>query len=460
FIAEGVDQTRGWFYTLHAIGTLVFDKKAYKNVVSNGLVLDKNGQKMSKRLGNAVDPFDTLAEHGPDATRWYMISNANPWDNLKFDLDGITEVRRKFFGTLYNTYAFFALYANIDKFKYQEDEIESAQRPEIDQWILSLLNTLVEKVDRYYQEFEPTKAARAIQTFVDEQLSNWYVRLCRRRFWKGDYTEDKISAYQTLYTCLVTISKIMSPISPFFADQLYQDLERVTGKENLSSVHLSDFPVVNEKLINKDLEEKMALAQQISSLTLSLRKKVGINVRQPLNKILIPVFDEKFEIQIQHVSDLILSETNIKLIEYIKDTSGIISKKIKPNFRSLGAKVGKDMKLVSGEINAMGAAEIEQLETNGSYALKNSDHSITLEDVEITAEDVAGWQVATLGRLTVALDVQITPALKAEGISRELINRIQNLRKDNRLEVTDRIRVRISDVPEITSDCQARAESI
>lgn len=399
---------------------------------------------MSKRLGNAVDPFKTIEKYGPDATRWYMISNAAPWENLKFNKELLDEVRRKFFGTLYNTYAFFALYANIDKFKYQEAEIDSTQRPEIDQWILSLLNTLVEKVDRYYQEFEPTKAARAIQTFVDEQLSNWYVRLCRRRFWKGDYTEDKISAYQTLYTCLVTISKIMSPISPFFADQLYQDLERVTGKENLSSVHLSDFPVVNEKLINKDLEEKMALAQQISSLTLSLRKKVGINVRQPLNKILIPVLDEKFERQVQHVSDLILSETNIKLIEYIKDTSGIISKKIKPNFRSLGAKVGKDMKLVSGEINAMGAAEIEKLETNGSYALKNSDHSITLEDVEITAEDVAGWQVATLGRLTVALDVQITPELKAEGLSRELINRLQNLRKESGLEVTDRINVRLT----------------
>lgn len=444
FIAEGVDQTRGWFFTLHAISVMLNEEVAFKNVVSNGLVLDKNGNKMSKRLGNAVDPFKTIEKYGPDATRWYMISNAAPWENLKFNKELLDEVRRKFFGTLYNTYAFFALYANIDKFKYQEEEVDSSQRPEIDQWILSLLNSLVEKVDRYYQEFEPTKAARAIQTFVDEQLSNWYVRLCRRRFWKGDYTEDKISAYQTLYTCLVTISKIMSPISPFFADQLYQDLERVTGKENLSSVHLSDFPVVNKKLINKDLEEKMALAQQISSLTLSLRKKVGINVRQPLNKILIPVLDEKFERQVQHVSDLILSETNIKLIEYIKDTSGIISKKIKPNFRSLGAKVGKDMKVVSGEINAMGAAEIEQLETNGTYALKNSSHTITVDDVEITAEDVAGWQVATLGRLTVALDIQITPELKAEGLSRELINRLQNLRKESGLEVTDRINVSLT----------------
>lgn len=441
FIAEGVDQTRGWFFTLHAISTMVRGSVAFKNVVSNGLVLDKNGNKMSKRLGNAVDPFETIEKYGADATRWYMISNASPWDNLKFNEEGLDEVRRKFFGTLYNTYAFFALYANIDKFSYAEDEIAIQDRPEIDRWIISLLNSLTREVDAYYEDFEPTKAARAIQTFVDEHLSNWYVRLCRRRFWKGEYSSDKISAYQTLYTCLDTIAKLMSPISPFFADQLYLDLNRGTNKEQFESVHLADFPSYRADLVDKALEERMALAQDISSLTLSLRKKTGINVRQPLNKILVPVLDNAFQEKVEKVKDLILSETNIKGIEFITDTTGIIKKKIKPNFKALGAKVGKDMKLVAGAIQNLGAAEIAQLEQSGSLQLAGTAYSIGLEDVEILAEDVAGWQVANLGNLTVALDVQITEELRNEGLARELINRLQNLRKEKGLEVTDRIQV-------------------
>ncbi len=444
FIAEGVDQTRGWFFTLHAISTMVRGSVAFKNVVSNGLVLDKNGNKMSKRLGNAVDPFDTIEKYSADATRWYMISNASPWDNLKFNEEGLDEVRRKFFGTLYNTYAFFALYANIDKFSYAEPEIAIEKRPEIDRWIISLLNSLTKEVDSYYEDYEPTKAARAIQNFVDEHLSNWYVRLCRRRFWKGEYTEDKISAYQTLYTCLITVAKLMSPIAPFFADQLYTDLNSGTKKENFESVHLADYPAYNTALVDKALEERMALAQDISSLTLSLRKKVGINVRQPLSKILVPVLDSTFQEKVERVKDLILSETNIKTIEFITDTTGIIKKKIKPNFKSLGAKVGKDMKIVTAAIQALGAEDIDTLEKNGTIALANTGYTIGLEDVEIIAEDVAGWQVANLGNLTVALDIHITEELKKEGIARELINRIQNLRKDKDFEVTDRIKVTIS----------------
>lgn len=444
FIAEGVDQTRGWFFTLHAISTMVRGSVAFKNVVSNGLVLDKNGNKMSKRLGNAVDPFDTIEKYSADATRWYMISNASPWDNLKFNEEGLDEVRRKFFGTLYNTYAFFALYANIDKFSYAEPEIAIEKRPEIDRWIISLLNSLTKEVDSYYEDYEPTKAARAIQNFVDEHLSNWYVRLCRRRFWKGEYTEDKISAYQTLYTCLITVAKLMSPIAPFFADQLYTDLNNGTKKENFESVHLADYPAYNTALVDKALEERMALAQDISSLTLSLRKKVGINVRQPLSKILVPVLDSTFQEKVERVKDLILSETNIKTIEFITDTTGIIKKKIKPNFKSLGAKVGKDMKIVTAAIQALGAEDIDTLEKNGTIALANTGYTIGLEDVEIIAEDVAGWQVANLGNLTVALDIHITEELKKEGIARELINRIQNLRKDKDFEVTDRIKVTIS----------------
>lgn len=444
FIAEGVDQTRGWFFTLHAISTMLNGSVAFKNVVSNGLVLDKNGNKMSKRLGNAVDPFITIEKYSADATRWYMISNAAPWDNLKFNEESLDEVRRKFFGTLYNTYSFFALYANIDKFSYSEEEVPFQDRPEIDQWIISLLNTLSIEVDQYYADFEPTKAARAIQNFVDENLSNWYVRLSRRRFWKGDYSNDKISAYQTLYTCLVTISKLISPIAPFFSDRLFRDLNSVTNKENVESVHLSDYPEGNKDLIDSQLEERMKLAQDVSSLVLSLRKKTGINVRQPLNKILLPVLDGMFEEKIESVKDLILSETNIKHIEYIQDTEGIITKKIKPNFKALGPKVGKDMKLVSSAISALDPHHIRTLESEGRLKLPGSEYTIGLDDVEIIAEDVEGWQVANLGKLTVALDVNISRELKQEGIARELINRIQNIRKSQGLEVTDKIIVKIN----------------
>ncbi|MGI4021206.1 MAG: isoleucine--tRNA ligase [Janthinobacterium lividum] len=450
FIAEGVDQTRGWFFTLHAIAVMLMDSVAYKNVISNGLVLDKNGNKMSKRLGNGVDPFKTLDQYGADATRWYMISNASPWDNLKFNLEGLDEVRRKFFGTLYNTYSFFALYANIDNFSYQEADIELQNRPEIDRWILSLLNTLSAEVDGFYADFEPTKAARAIQDFVDAHLSNWYVRLSRRRFWKGDYSADKLSAYQTLYTCLVTISKLMSPIAPFFAERLFCDLNNITQKETVESVHLADFPAYHPDLVDKELEERMQLAQDISSLTLSLRKKVSINVRQPLAKILLPILNPHFQLQVEQVKDLILSETNIKNIEYIIDDASFISKKIKPNFKALGKKVGKDMKLVAEAIARFNPEEIIELEQNGQILIPETSHFIALSDVEITAEDVPGWQVATLGKLTVALDVAINEELKQEGISRELINRIQNLRKSKGLEVTDRIRVRLQDKPLVT----------
>ncbi|WP_293904967.1 isoleucine--tRNA ligase [Sphingobacterium sp. UBA5670] len=451
FIAEGVDQTRGWFFTLHAISTMMYKSISFKNVVSNGLVLDKNGNKMSKRLGNGVDPFSTIDQYSADATRWYMISNAAPWDNLKFNMEGLDEVRRKFFGTLYNTYAFFALYANIDKFSYAEPDIALEKRPEIDRWIISLLNSLTKEVDEYLADYEPTKAARAIQNFVDEHLSNWYVRLCRRRFWKGDYTDDKISAYQTLYTCLDTIAKLMSPISPFFSDRLFLDLNAATNKEQVESVHLANFPVYNESLVDKDLEERMALAQDISSLTLSLRKKTSINVRQPLNKILVPVLDSAFQEKVEKVKDLILSETNIKDIEFITDTTGIIKKKIKPNFKALGAKVGKDMKLVSSSIQSLTIDQISTLESTGELALAGTPYTILLSDVEIIAEDVEGWQVANLGKLTVALDVHITEELKKEGLSRELINRLQNLRKDKGLEVTDRINVKLTAASEVVN---------
>lgn len=450
FIAEGVDQTRGWFFTLHAIAVMLMDSVAYKNVISNGLVLDKNGNKMSKRLGNGVDPFATIAKYGADATRWYMISNASPWDNLKFNEEGLDEVRRKFFGTLYNTYSFFALYANIDQFKYEEAEIELKNRPEIDRWILSLLNTLSAEVDSFYADFEPTKAARAIQDFVDAHLSNWYVRLSRRRFWKGDYSEDKLSAYQTLYTCLVTIAKLMSPIAPFFAERLFGDLNSITQKENVESVHLADFPVYHNDLVDRNLEERMQLAQDISSLTLSLRKKVGINVRQPLSKILLPILNPHFQQQVEQVKELILSETNIKNIEFLTDDASFISKKIKPNFKALGKKVGKDMKLVAEAIARFNPEEILELEQNGQILIPNTSYLILSSEVEISAEDVPGWQVATLGKLTVALDVAINEELKQEGISRELINRIQNLRKNKGFEVTDRINVRIENKPILT----------
>jgi isoleucyl-tRNA synthetase len=445
FIAEGVDQTRGWFFTLHAIASMVFDSVAFKNVISNGLVLDKNGNKMSKRLGNAADPFETIDKYGADATRWYMISNAQPWDNLKFNLEGITEVQRKFFGTLYNTYNFFALYANIDNFNYSEQDIPINDRPELDRWILSELNSLIKLVDECYADYEPTKAARAIQDFTNDYLSNWYVRLSRRRFWKGDYEQDKIAAYQTLYTCLETLSILMSPIAPFYSERLFSDLNSITNRQKASSVHVADFPVCNEALIDKDLEERMELAQQISSMVLSLRKKVNIRVRQPLNKILLPVLDPKFKDKVDMVKQLILSEVNVKELEYITDTSGFLVKKIKPNFKALGAKVGNKMKQVAAAIIQFNQEDIAKIEKEQTYTLTINDEqiTITLSDVEIISEDIPGWLVTNIGSLTVALDVNITESLREEGIARELVNRIQNLRKDKNFEVTDKINVKI-----------------
>jgi isoleucyl-tRNA synthetase len=443
FIAEGVDQTRGWFYTLHAIATTVFDSVAYKNVVSNGLVLDKNGQKMSKRLGNAIDPFETLSVYGPDATRWYMISNANPWENLKFDIEGIDEVRRKFFGTLYNTYSFFALYANVDGFKYLESNIEN--RPEIDRWILSELNLLIKDVKSFYEDYEPTKASRAINNFVNDNLSNWYVRLCRRRFWKGDYSDDKISAYQTLYTCLETVAKLSAPIAPFFMDQLFQDLNKVTGKDVVNSVHLTDFPVVNESLIDQDLVEKTHLAQQITSMVFSLRKKENVKVRQPLQKVMIPVLDKKTEEQILAVSELIKQEVNVKELQLInsEEASHLIVKQIKPNFKTLGARLGKDMKTVAGEISNFTSEQIATLEKEGKATV--SGYEITTEDVEIFTKDIPGWTVASEGKTTVALDLKLTDELKSEGIAREFINRVQNLRKEKDFDLTDRISIQLEE---------------
>lgn len=445
FIAEGVDQTRGWFYTLHAIGTMVFDSVAYKNVVSNGLVLDKNGQKMSKRLGNAVDPFETLANHGADATRWYMISNANPWDNLKFDIEGVEEVKRKFFGTLYNTYSFFSLYTNLDGFKYEEADIPLEERPELDRWILSELNTLIQKVDEYYADYEPTKAARAISDFTQDYLSNWYVRLSRRRFWKGDYQADKISAYQTLYTCMETIAKLGAPIAPFFMDRLYLDLNAVTQKEGFESVHLAEFPKADESAIDKVLERKMENAQTISSLVLSLRAKEKIKVRQPLEKIMIPIDNQQQKEEIKAVEDLIKHEVNIKNIELLEDASDILVKQIKPNFKVLGPRFGKDMKLIANAINAFSADDIKKIEQNGHLDVEVNGKNINLEldDVEIMSQDIEGWLVANEGALTVALDVTISDELRKEGIARELVNRIQNLRKDSGFEVTDRIDVKL-----------------
>ena len=445
FIAEGVDQTRGWFYTLHAISTLVFDKVAYKNVVSNGLVLDKNGQKMSKRLGNAADPFETLNEYGPDATRWYMISNANPWDNLKFDLEGIAEVRRKFFGTLYNTYSFFALYANIDNFVYAEAEIPLNERPEIDRWIISELNTLIKVVDAAYADYEPTKAARAISEFVQENLSNWYVRLCRRRFWKGEYAQDKIAAYQTLYTCLLTVSKLGAPIAPFFMDKLYRDLTISTQSEKYDSVHLAKFPDSVENFVDKSLESKMQKAQTISSLVLSLRKKEMIKVRQPLQKIMIPILDEQQRLEIEAISDLIKAEVNVKEIELLDDASGILVKQIKPNFKALGPRFGKDMGLISKEIQSFSAVQISEIEKKGNTTIVISGNSVILsqEEVEISSQDIEGWLVANANGITVALDIVLTEKLKQEGIARELVNRIQNIRKDSGFEVTDKIKVQL-----------------
>jgi isoleucyl-tRNA synthetase len=445
FIAEGVDQTRGWFYTLHAIATLVFDSVAYRNVVSNGLVLDKEGKKMSKRLGNAANPLETVSMHGPDATRWYLISNANPWDNLKFDIEGIVEVKRKFFGTLYNTYNFFALYANIDRFNYSEEEIPLHDRPEIDQWILSELHTLIGAVDLAYAEYEPTRATRAISYFVQENLSNWYVRLSRRRFWKGSYEHDKISAYQTLYTCLEIVAKLSAPVAPFFMEMLYRNLSQTTGREDFESVHLAEFPIADTRMINKELEHKMQKAQLISSLVLSIRQKEKIKVRQPLQKIMIPVLSIADKKEIEAVAELIKSEVNVKEIELLDDASGIIVKRIKPNFKVLGPRFGKEMKQIARAIGELGQEHIQKIEQEGKISLDIENKSIILqlEDVEISSQDIEGWLVASSGSLTVALDVTIDEDLRQEGIARELVNRIQNLRKESGLDVTDKIDIRI-----------------
>jgi isoleucyl-tRNA synthetase len=452
FIAEGVDQTRGWFYTLHAIATMVFDSVAFKNVVSNGLVLDKDGQKMSKRLGNAADPFDTVAKYGADATRWYMLSNAQVWDNLRFDLAGIEEVTRKFFGTLYNTYSFFALYANIDNFRYSEADIPMWKRPEIDRWILSTLHSLVNEVDADYAAYEATNATRKVMYFVDEHLSNWYVRLCRRRFWKGEYSDDKISAYQTLYECLTTLAKLMAPVAPFFADWLYRNLNGATGKETHSSVHLALIEAADASLIDPELEQRMDYAQRISSLVLSLRKKEKIRVRQPLQKVILPVLDEKFIELVDGVKDLIQTEVNVKEIEYLTDASGLLKKRIKPNFKTLGKRLGPHMKAAQEIINNLSQEEINAIEKSKGYTLNVGDTSfdLNLEDFEIAAEDIPGWLVANDGPLTVALDITLNEELLAEGMARELVNRIQNIRKTRDFNVTDRIVVDLESHPAVT----------
>ncbi len=451
FISEGVDQTRGWFYSLHAIAVMCFDSIAYKTVISTGLVQDKYGRKMSKRLGNAIDPFETLSKYGADATRWHMMTNAQPWDNLRFDLDGLDEVRRKFFGTLYNTYSFFALYANIDQFCYREGEIDPAERPEIDRWILSSLNSLIKEVDALMESYDSTPAMRKVQAFVEDQLSNWYVRLSRRRFWKGEMSRDKLSAYQTLYTCLTTVAKLMAPVAPFFADWLYKNLNEVTEKEPHLSVHLADYPTASEGFIDRALEERMAYAQKISSLVLSLRKREKLRVRQPLQRILLPILDDRFEAQVEAVKDLILSETNIKDIEYVKDSSGLLKKSAKPNFKTLGRRLGKQMKQAAAIISALSTEEINRIEQEGKYLLEidGQVHELGPEDFDIRAEDIPGWLVASDGRLVVALDITLTDELLAEGMARELVNRIQNLRKQKGLEVTDHIKLQIEKKPEL-----------
>ena len=443
FVAEGVDQTRGWFFTLHALAVMLFDSVAFKNIISNGLVLDKNGNKMSKRLGNAVDPFEVLEKYGADAVRWYMISNSQPWDNLKFDVDGVDEVRRKFFGTLYNTYSFFALYANVDGFTGKEKEVPVAERPEIDRWIISLLNTLVADVTRYLENYDPTPAARAIQEFVGENLSNWYVRLNRKRFWGGGLSDDKLAAYQTLYTCLETVAQLSAPFAPFISDRIFTDLNAVSGRHSEVSVHLSSFPVADASLVDRDLEEKMALAQKVSSMVLALRRKVNIKVRQPLSKILIPVLDPVVKEHIEAVRSLILSEVNIKDLEFIEDTTGVITKRIKPNFKTLGPRYGKQMKQISAKVAAFSQADIAQLERTDSWTTEIDGVKIeaTAADFDITSEDMPGWLVTTEGKLTVAMDITLTDELRKEGLARELVNRIQNIRKDSGFEVTDKIRV-------------------
>lgn len=462
FIAEGVDQTRGWFFTLHAIATMIFDSVAYKNVVSNGLVLDKNGNKMSKRLGNAVDPFSTIDKYGSDPLRWYMITNASPWDNLKFDIEGVEEVRRKFFGTLYNTYSFFALYANVDGFDYSQPEVAWENRPEIDRWIISLLNTLVKDVDNYLNTYEPTRAGRAISDFVNDNLSNWYVRLNRRRFWGGGLTEDKLSAYQTLYICLETVAKLMAPIAPFYADKLFGDLIAVTGREHVASVHLSDFSVCHEELIDKDLEERMQMAQSISSMVLALRRKVNIKVRQPLQHLMIPVLDEHQRSALEAVKALVLNEVNVKEMRFVDNTEGILVKKIKPDFKKLGPRYGKIMKALAAAIQQMSQEDINAFEKAGTFTLKvdGVDAVIDRADVEIISEDIPGWLVANEGRLTVALDITVTEELKKEGLARELVNRIQNIRKSSGFDITDKVIIKIASATEMDGAIQSFREYI
>jgi isoleucyl-tRNA synthetase len=446
FIAEGVDQTRGWFYTLHAISTLVFGSVAYKNVLSNGLVLDKNGLKMSKRLGNGIDPFETLEKYGPDATRWYMITNAQPWDNLKFDAEGIVEVQRKFFGTLYNTYSFFALYANIDGFTFDGPTIPVADRPEIDRWIISKLNSLIQDVNEAYDAYEPTKAGRLVQDFVTDQLSNWYVRLCRRRFWKNDDAADKRSAYQTLYTCLEQVAIISSPIAPFFMDQLFMDLNRITSKSPFNSVHHCSFPTLKQNELDRALESRMTIAQRLSSLALGLRKKEKIRVRQPLAQLLVPALSVEFSESVREIQDLILSEVNIKSLRLIEDDGTMLVKNIKPNFKSIGKKYGAQMKGISSLVAGFDQEIIRQIEQEGNWVCRvdGVDVALELADFEISAKDIPGWLVANDGELTVALDITITEELRAEGIAREFVNRIQNIRKEKQFDVTDRIRINYS----------------
>ena len=462
FIAEGVDQTRGWFFTLHAIATMLFDSVAFKNIISNGLVLDKNGNKMSKRLGNAVEPFEVIEQYGSDPLRWYMITNSQPWDNLKFDIDGVDEVRRKLFGTLYNTYSFFSLYANVDGFTYQEAEVPVAERPEIDRWIISLLNSLVKEVHDAYESYEPTRAGRAIQEFVMENLSNWYVRLNRKRFWGGEYDKDKIAAYQTLYTCLETVAMLSAPIAPFYSEQLYLDLTQISGRDKDGSVHLSTFPTFNAELIDKALEEQMDIAQRLSSMVLGLRRKVSIKVRQPLQKMMVPVLDENFRTRLKAVETLILNEVNVKELEYLTDTAGVLVKKIKPNFKELGPRYGKMMKSISAAVAQITQQDIATIEREGKYSLNTAEGMVDLlvTDVDIISEDIPGWLVANEGKLTIALDVTVTNELRMEGIARELINRIQNLRKDAGFDVTDKINVTILKHEAINSAVMAHKDYI
>ena len=459
FVAEGVDQTRGWFYTLHALATMLFDKVAFRNIISNGLVLDKNGNKMSKRLGNAVDPFEVLNKYGADATRWYMITNSQPWDNLKFDTEGVDEVRRKFFGTLYNTYSFFALYANVDGFTGKEDVVAVENRPEIDRWIISELNSLTARVTESLENYDPTPAARAIQEFVCENLSNWYVRLNRKRFWGGGLTEDKLAAYQTLYTCLETVAKLAAPFAPFISDRIYRDLNAVSGHCTETSVHLSTFPVCDQSLINADLEQMTYIAQKVSSMVLALRRKVNIKVRQPLTKILIPVLDAEVERHIEAVKGLIASEVNVKEVELIHDTTGVITKRIKPNFKTLGPKYGKYMKAIAALVATFSQEQIAAIENGTLTTLDMGAESIEVSaaDFEITSEDMPGWLVTSEGKITVALDITLTPELEKEGVARELINRIQNIRKDSGLEVTDKIRVEVEDIEAVHDAVAAHA---